>query len=96
MTNEDARMVYDRLRETERETAIQNQRLADLSERVDSMLRRWDSQMDRMWRIIAILVGALIALALGPKVAEKVMAAGTSIVMVDLVPWHPDDLACVS
>lgn len=91
MTNEDARQVYDRLRETERETAIQNQRLADLAERVDSMLMRWDSHVDRMWRIIAVLVGALLALALGPKVAEKVMAAGTAFVRVDLAPWHPED-----
>lgn len=94
MTNEDAREIYDRLRETEAQTRAQNERIEALTARVDSMLSRWDTQTDRMWRAIYILVGALLALALGPRVAEKIVAAsgGVACMRVDIAPWHPEGI----
>ena len=75
MTAADLEKIYDRLRLTEQATAEQSVTIAGLTKRVDAMITKWDGQMDKMWRLVYICVGAVLALSLGPRAVEKLMQA---------------------
>lgn len=78
MTHEDAEKLYERMREDEAQTRELKMAVTLLTNAVNTMVVRWDKQMAFVWRLIYILVAAVIALALGPKAADKLMSYGTA------------------
>lgn len=85
------REIFDRLRETEAQTREQNTRITALCERLDNFTTVTDKffelfdkrtqieqdRFDKLWKLVVYLLGTVIALALGPKAAEKVYQAFT-------------------
>lgn len=104
MTTEDLEKVYDRLRETEAQTREQGVRIDALVSRLDSstatnqsyisiiqqMMAKSEKREEWFWKILMFLLATVMALALGPKMADKIMSMGVST--MDIVPWHNDKL----
>lgn len=98
--NEDMmREVFDRLRETEAQTREQNVKIAALTESnkeyvgiVSKFIERGEKRETLFFRIIIVLVGAVIALALGPKVAKELLAekVGGIATYQPAIPLHDE------
>ena len=74
--------VFNRLRETEAQTREQNVRIDALTKSnseyvilVGKFIERGEKREALFFRVIIVLVGAVIALALGPKVAQELLAS---------------------
>lgn len=97
--------VFDRLRETEAQTREQNVRLDALTNStkeyvgiVSKFIERGEKRETLFFRIIIVLVGAVIALALGPKVAKELLAeklTGGVAMYQPMIPLHDERHALV-
>lgn len=93
--------IYDRLRETEAQTREQNIRINSLCEKIDSFSNIVDrffaveeKRSERMWKVIAVLAGAVVSLAIGPKAATKIFEAwrnGQAVSHYEAIPWSDRD-----
>lgn len=99
--NEDTmREVFDRLRETEAQTREQNVRIDALTQSnreyvgiVSKFIERGEKRETLFFKIIIVLVGAVIALALGPKVAKELLAdkmTGSVVTYQPAIPLHDE------
>lgn len=88
--------IYDRLRETEAQTREQNIRIEALCKRIDGfsdVVDRFfaveDKRSERMWKVIAALIGAVVCMAVGPKVTKEIMQtwSGQAQATSYAIPW---------
>ena len=104
--NEDMmREVFNRLRETEAQTREQNVKIAALTDSnkeyvgiVSKFIELGERRETLFFRIIIVLVGAVIALALGPKVAKELLAekmTGSVVTYQPAIPLHDERHALV-
>ena len=100
ITDDMMREVFDRLRETEAQTREQNVKIAALTDSnkeyvgiVSKFIERGEKRETLFFRIIVVLVGAVIALALGPKVAKELLAdkmTGGVAIYQPAIPLHDE------
>ena len=91
--------VYDRLRETEAETreqCVQIKSLADQTAVYIDLLKRSMANTEKreanFWRVITYLILALVALALGPKLAKELMQMKLGVATYSpAIPMHHED-----
>lgn len=99
--------VFDRLREVEAQSREQNVRLESITSGLevftsvtDKFVAHLGKQEERsekreqnFFKAIAILIGAIVALALGPKVAKELYSAWKPTTATAIYPcdiWHGD------
>lgn len=101
---DDIKSFDGRLRETEAQTREQGVRIDALAETVRSnteattayvqivgkMVDESRRREEMFWRAIYILIGTVVALAVGPKMADKLVTtfAGAPVASFDIIAWH--------
>ena len=100
--------VFSRLRETEAQTREQNVQLESLSAEIKSLTVVTDKFINHLakqedhsekreqnfFKAMAVLIGAILVLALGPKVAKEIISMKMGTPITAVVPydiWHGDN-----